>query len=319
MLALVRAHRELKQARDWLKDQNAFLESEIARRMADHLEIQDISIRTLAGLAEVRDSETGNPLLRTRAYVRTLALRLRTHPRFAALLTPAYIETLAKSTPLHDIGKVGVPDHMLLKPGKLSTEEFSVMKTHAKLGSDAIENAERDAELDHPQVWRHRTRTGDLRTEGMSMLAKLERLIGEISELNSPLILLVGANRDGKTQLLRELGKKINSKPLNVGLELGRRLAATPRIKRGFLAGEWLREIADRASTDDLLLLDNLELLFEPSLRINPLDLVRRLAHARRVVAVWPGERRGDRLVYADMSHPEHRDDSRDGAVVLEI
>ncbi len=102
-------------------------------------------------------------------------------------------------------------------------------------------------------------------------------------------------------------------------LELGRRLAATPNNKRGFSAGELLREIADKERTEDPLLLDNLELLFEPGLQINPLDLVRRLAHSKRVVAVWPGELRGDRLIYADMSHPEHRDYSRDGVVVLEI
>ena len=151
------------------------------------------------------------------------------------------------------------------------------------------------------------------------MLAKLERLIGEIGDLNSKLVLLVGASRSGKTKLLRELGLKLNIDPLNVGLELGRRLAATPINKRGFSAGELLREIADKERTDDPLLLDNLELLFEKSLQINPLDLVKRLAHSKRVVAVWPGEARGDRLIYADMSHPEHRDYSRDGVVVLEI
>ncbi|MBK7531540.1 BREX-3 system P-loop-containing protein BrxF [Piscinibacter sp.] len=151
------------------------------------------------------------------------------------------------------------------------------------------------------------------------MLAKLERLIGEIGDLNSKLVLLVGAGRSGKTKLLRELGTKLNIEPLNVGLELGRRLAATPINKRGFSAGELLREIADKERTDDPLLLDNLELLFEKSLQINPLDLVKRLAHSKRVVAVWPGELRGDRLTYADMSHPEHRDYSRDGVVVLEI
>ena len=96
-------------------------------------------------------------------------------------------------------------------------------------------------------------------------------------------------------------------------------MAATPNNKRGFSAGELLREIADKERTEDPLLLDNLELLFEPGLQINPLDLVRRLAHSKRVVAVWPGELRCDRLVYADMSHPEHRDYSRDGVVVLEI
>ena len=151
------------------------------------------------------------------------------------------------------------------------------------------------------------------------MLAKLENLLHVVSDLNSKLILLVGPSRSGKTQLLRQLGAKLNIEPLNVGLELGRRLAATPNNKRGFLAGELLREIADKERTEDRLLLDNLELLFEPGLQINPLDLVRRLAHSKRVVAVWPGELRGDRLVYADMSHPEHRDYSRDGVVVLEI
>ena len=151
------------------------------------------------------------------------------------------------------------------------------------------------------------------------MLAKLERLIGEIGDLNSKLVLLVGADRSGKTKLLRELGAKLNIEPLNVGLELGRRLAATPNNKRGFSAGELLREIADKERTDDPLLLDNLELLFEKGLQVNPLDLVKRLAHSKRVVAVWPGELRGDRLIYADMSHPEHRDYSRDGVVVLEI
>jgi len=151
------------------------------------------------------------------------------------------------------------------------------------------------------------------------MLTKLERLIGEIGDLNSKLVLLIGVGRSGKTKLLRELGAKLNIEPLNVGLELGRRLAATPVNKRGFSAGELLREIADKERTNDPLLLDNLELLFEKGLQINPLDLVKRLAHSKRVVAVWPGELRGDRLIYADMSHPEHRDYSRDGVVVLEI
>ena len=146
VLARVRAHLELKQARDWLKDQNAFLELEVAKRMRENIEVQDVSIRALARLAEVRDPETGNHLLRTQGYVRTLAEHLRAHPRFAAALTPRMIGILAKSAPLHDIGKVGIPDHILLKPGKLTPEEWVVMKTHAKLGSDAIEAAERDAE-----------------------------------------------------------------------------------------------------------------------------------------------------------------------------
>jgi len=146
VLARVRAHLELKEARDWLKDQNQFLEAEVARRMQENLFVQEVSIRALARLAEVRDPETGNHLLRTQNYVRTLATRLRDHVRFSHLMTPSYIDLLAKSAPLHDIGKVGIPDSILLKPGKLTPEEWVIMKTHAKLGSDAIESAERDAE-----------------------------------------------------------------------------------------------------------------------------------------------------------------------------
>ena len=153
----------------------------------------------------------------------------------------------------------------------------------------------------------------------MSMLAELERLVGEIGDINSQLILLVGPSHGGKTKLLRALGTKLTIEPLNVGLELGRRLAATPLNKRSFAAGEILREIAGKGGTDAPLLFDNLEILFERSLQINPLDLIKRLAHARRVVAVWPGDLHGDQLVYADVSHPEHWDYSRDGVVVLEI
>jgi len=151
------------------------------------------------------------------------------------------------------------------------------------------------------------------------MHAKLERALKEITDLNCKLILLTGSPGTGKTRLLNELGDKLQVEPLNVGLELGRRLAATPHNKRAFLVGELLREIADHERADDPLLLDNLELLFEKGLQINPLDLVKRVAHSKRVVAVWPGELRGDRLIYADMSHPEYRDYSRDGVVVFEI
>jgi len=144
--ARVRAQLELKQARDWLKDQNTYLEAEITRRMGENLLIQDVSIHALARLAETRDPETGNHLHRTQGYVRALASHLQNHARFASFLTDHTVELLAKSAPLHDIGKVGIPDSILLKPGKLTPTEWVIMQTHAKLGSDAIEQAERDAE-----------------------------------------------------------------------------------------------------------------------------------------------------------------------------
>ncbi|WGS87337.1 two-component system response regulator [Methylomonas sp. UP202] len=144
LLARVRNQLELKQSRDWLRIRNNRLESEIARRMSENEAIQDVSIRALARLAEIRDTETGNHILRTQCYVRTLAEKLTANPRFSALLTDDYIKLLAQSAPLHDIGKVGIPDAILRKPGPLDAQEWRIMKTHAKLGSDAIELAERE-------------------------------------------------------------------------------------------------------------------------------------------------------------------------------
>ena len=142
----VKTHLELKAARDWLKDRNAVLEAEVERRMEENLLIQDVSIRALAHLAEIRDLETGNHLRRTQGYVQVLAMHLKSHPRFSNFLTPRNIQLLLKSAPLHDIGKVGIPDHILLKPGKLTPEEHEIMKTHSQMGYFALEQAEKDAE-----------------------------------------------------------------------------------------------------------------------------------------------------------------------------
>lgn len=146
VIARTQTQLELKRARDWLRDHNAFLEGEVARRMEENQFIQEVSIRALARLAEIRDPETGNHLRRTQSYVRLLAQRLQQRPPFTKLLNAATIEVLFKSAPLHDIGKVGIPDHILLKPSKLTAAEWEIMQTHARLGSEAIAQAERDAE-----------------------------------------------------------------------------------------------------------------------------------------------------------------------------
>lgn len=105
---------------------------------------RDVTILTLASLAETRDNETGAHILRTQRYVKALAEYLRAHPRFAGVLDDETIDLLYKSAPLHDIGKVGIPDAILLKPGKLTDEEFTVMKGHAKIGADALKIAEKE-------------------------------------------------------------------------------------------------------------------------------------------------------------------------------
>ena len=148
VLARVRAQLDARRLRDSLRDQNAQLEAEVARRMYDVEQTQLVTIRALAHLAETRDPETGNHILRTQAYVHQLARLLQFHPRFAGELDERSIQMLTQSAPLHDIGKVGIPDHILLKPGKLTDDERELMKTHAALGAEAIVQAERD--IDQP-------------------------------------------------------------------------------------------------------------------------------------------------------------------------
>jgi len=145
-LARVKAQLDLKAARDWLADRNAALEAEVSRRMAENIFVQNVTIRSLGHLAEIRDPETGNHLRRTQKYVQLLCEQLRPHPDFSEFLTDQNIDLLVRSAPLHDIGKVGIPDQILLKQGKLTAGEWAVMKTHSDIGSFAIEQVEADAE-----------------------------------------------------------------------------------------------------------------------------------------------------------------------------
>lgn len=96
----------------------------------------------MASLAETRDSDTGQHIQRVQHYAKALAQRLQALPQFAAELTDAYIDMLFKSTPLYDMGTIGIPDRILLKPGRLTPAEFDIMRTHTTLARDAIEHAE---------------------------------------------------------------------------------------------------------------------------------------------------------------------------------
>jgi putative two-component system response regulator len=166
VLARVKNHLALKAIDDFLRDQNHFLELEVAKRLLEVTAAQDVTILAMASLAETRDSDTGNHIRRTQFYVKALAEKLRDHPRFSTLLTTANIHAIFKSAPLHDIGKVGIPDYILLKPGRLEPHEFEIMKTHTTLGYNAILNAEHaletpvkflsfamDIALSHQEKW----------------------------------------------------------------------------------------------------------------------------------------------------------------------
>lgn len=151
------------------------------------------------------------------------------------------------------------------------------------------------------------------------MIEALERLIGEIGTLHTKLILLIGRPGSGKTQLLRNLAAKTSSKCLNVSMLLGSRLAPLTQRQRQLSVNRLVCELADEHTSADLLIVDNIELLFDRSLHVSPLDILKQQAHARRVVAVWPGELRDGRLKYAQMGHSEYQDYSAEGLVVFNI
>ncbi len=134
---------ELQEAMARVANQNTYLDTEVARRTKEIEAIKDATILALAAVAETRDTDTGAHLRRTQLYVRTLAAAAPKKPQYTGELTEEVIGILYKTAPLHDIGKVGIPDNILLKPDKLTKEEFEIMKSHVVLGGKAIAAAER--------------------------------------------------------------------------------------------------------------------------------------------------------------------------------
>ena len=122
----------------------------VERRRADRADEETaksnrLMVQTLLSLTGIRDLETGRHSKRTQKYTRVIAAELAKHPDFREYLTPERVELLASLAPLHDIGKVGVPDRVLNKPGHLTPEELAEMRRHPRYGLDVIENAERAA------------------------------------------------------------------------------------------------------------------------------------------------------------------------------
>ncbi len=138
VLARVRNHLQIRNWQVFLEDKSAWLQGEVDRRVREVSRLQEATIRVMVSLAEFRDECTGNHIRRTQTYVRLLAEYLSRQPRDAAFLTEEQIDRIAKAAPLHDIGKIAIPDHILLKPGRHTPEEFEIMKTHSVKGENML-------------------------------------------------------------------------------------------------------------------------------------------------------------------------------------
>jgi len=118
-------------------------EQRVKERTLELAMVQEATIESMSSLTETRDPRTGEHIRRTQNYIRLLAEYLKNQPRFSPFLDDETIDLLCKSAPLHDIGKVGVSDRILLKPGRLTDQEFEEMKRHTLYGRDTILAAEK--------------------------------------------------------------------------------------------------------------------------------------------------------------------------------
>lgn len=165
LLARVRTQLDLLAASEFLRDKKACLDRALEERLREVALAQDSALMAVAALAEIHDNETTNHLTRVQHFVTALAGHIRIHPHFCEVVTGEYLDLLGKAVTLHDIGKVGLPDRVLLKPGKFTQEEYEIMKDHTLLGFRAISHAERilgkdpfltmarDVALSHHEKW----------------------------------------------------------------------------------------------------------------------------------------------------------------------
>ncbi|HEX6962826.1 MAG TPA: HD domain-containing phosphohydrolase [Lacipirellula sp.] len=117
------------------------LAAQVAQRTATITAARDATVFALAKLAETRDSETGDHIARMREYAQLLAKTMGQTSKYRAIITPRFLRDFYRATVLHDIGKVATPDAILLKPGKLTSEEFEVMKRHTLIGAETLDGA----------------------------------------------------------------------------------------------------------------------------------------------------------------------------------
>lgn len=249
LMARVDTHIKIKAVANFLRNQNEFLEQEVRRRTREVIAIQDVTIHAMASLAETRDNETGNHIRRTQHYIKVLAELLREHPRFRQFLDDETIKLLFKSAPLHDIGKIGIPDRILLKPGRLTPEEFEIMKTHTTLGRDAIQHAEDQLGIDvdflhlakeiaygHQEKWDGSGYPQGVASDDIPISARLMAVADVYDALISRRVYKPGMPHEKAVEIIRE----------------GRGSHFDPDICDAFLVNaERFREIAERFADSD--------------------------------------------------------------------
>ena len=151
------------------------------------------------------------------------------------------------------------------------------------------------------------------------MIEGLQAAVDAVGELHSKLVLLVSHDHRRCSRALRCFASQRGSAIVSVGSALGRRLASRAASRRPITAVDTLRDLLPTRTDDNLVMLDHLEILFDRTLRIDPLDVLRQIARVRKVLAVWPGEMNDQKLQYATHGHAEFREYGVEGVVTFEI
>ncbi|MBI3231076.1 MAG: response regulator [Burkholderiales bacterium] len=138
VLARIKTHLQMKAWQDFLQDQNAWLQKQVEQRLSEINHLQDATIHVMVSLAEFRDEFASRHIAHIQEYVRLLARELATLPRYSSQLSESDIMMLSKLAALHDVGKIAIADHILLKPSALTAEEFAIIQTHAQRGYEIL-------------------------------------------------------------------------------------------------------------------------------------------------------------------------------------
>ncbi len=183
------------------------------------LETRDLAMFALAKLSESRDPETGAHIERVQSYARLLAQFLSTTDRYHDVITPEFTRLIFQTSPLHDIGKVGIPDSVLLKPGKLSEEEMEVMRTHPNLGAQTLDASlqrfphvgflqmARDIALSHHEHWDGNGYPNKLSGRDIPLAARIVALADVYDALTSRRVYREAmSHAQSRTLIVRERG-----------------------------------------------------------------------------------------------------------------
>jgi putative two-component system response regulator len=138
ILARIETHLKISALQIELEKHNHHLQELVQEQIKEISDSQMATILALAKLAEFRDEDTGRHIERVQIYCKLLAINLSLKKQYRSTITPAFVEDIFHASPLHDIGKVGIQDTILLKPGKLSPEEYTIMKTHSIIGAQTL-------------------------------------------------------------------------------------------------------------------------------------------------------------------------------------